>query len=480
MPLPRLIAIKAYRAGTYTVSSGDEVKPSSGTNDLWPQVLSHKRADHLREASALTLEIMRGSTWHVEDVLSVRDRLVVEYDSTGNGAADFAAPYRIRTISLGTGEASGLKIEAWSLDTDLVDYSLQVVQAPQTSVVRYKDFDRWRLDDVLTTLFDSDYGLPPAFALGTVESALAPLEVSVYANASTFAELLRALSEEVRRHETTIEYETVYSIATGTLTFHFYRERGWSSAERAAGSPNPGSRLIKAPTGEPGSGAGRLFNRVADAQDDYHSRLIPTGGASEEEQIGVGGIAWPIASAVFAGGETVVTFTDDCVPFDDMFAGGGFLLRSDTASYPIVAAAAPNQITVQGNASAETALRFISSGGASQNGIGTDVDYVQRPDGEPVAGVVYRSEWLRDIPPYANLFEEAGGSGDMSTWSSVWAPRRSKARRSSHRRRSGSTHGMAQRAPKSNATPGRAFKPWLSTSCRTRFSPTSQPTPWST
>ena len=65
MPLPRIIAIRAFRADRYTVSAGDEVKPATATNDLWPFVASHRRTDHLHETSTLTLEILRGSPWHL-------------------------------------------------------------------------------------------------------------------------------------------------------------------------------------------------------------------------------------------------------------------------------------------------------------------------------------------------------------------------------------------------------------------------------
>ena len=91
---------------------------------------------------------------------------------------------------------------------------------------------------------------------------------------------LAALADEIGRvHALGFEYEVVFDQGTPDVTFNFFEEAGWSAAERTAGSADPDSRIIKAPTGhaadqDDGEGTpappSRLLVQLDKTQTDFY------------------------------------------------------------------------------------------------------------------------------------------------------------------------------------------------------------------
>lgn len=424
--LPLIVSCTVKDASNQNVVAADNVTPSGYGADIWPYVMEWQEDENLDGPEyELTLIVKAGSPWHMQGTLQERHRLIVGYDTDDDGAANIYRAFRIRTLDEGYGAASSVKVQAWSLDTELGDQIWSKVLTPSTIVTQAFHRTAMTVTNILTDLFG---GIRPEFVKGTVATSLASLEVSIYANASSAMQILRVLADAIRTvHGLSLEYETSFNNATGDLTFNFYEERGWSASERSGGSADPDLRPIDAPTGDGTTGTmnliGAQFQRTG---SDFFSRLYPYGG-SENERIGIGGTYWDVATAAYnaTDGETTLTLSDNPIYKTNSLAdprlGAGFCVaNSSDTFYLIQETTSPDTVVVTGDASSETALRFANMDSAFT--VDWDVAFVHDKDAEDTHGLVERVIDLPDVRPFANLLLDAGVSVDLSDWTTSAYP----------------------------------------------------------
>ncbi|MDE0555912.1 MAG: hypothetical protein OXI24_16965, partial [Candidatus Poribacteria bacterium] len=333
-----LRTVKVYSAVGYGVNDDDDgVHPFEESNDLRPSIFSINENRILGEADTLNIQIFQGSSWHQQNVISTRDRIVVhrstipdDEDGTEHPEGDYYRLYRVVNVRLGTGEQSKYGIEAWSIDEDLTKnlyrhYST-LTQTDRGRSLRVHDFGSITVREVLEEIFERSNSLPENFKIGYIDPRLRNLEVFPYFRNSKISECLAILNREVHRHGTQLEYEIEYchvanrGFSAGDIVFHFVESRGASEAERAAGNYllDIGKRVIVA---QPQTGPGnRVGATIQNIQDDYVSRAIPN-LTDNDFQIGIAGVVWDAESRVYNSvrDETTIVLEDGCIGFDDQF-----------------------------------------------------------------------------------------------------------------------------------------------------------------
>lgn len=423
MARPKLSAIEAYSYG-YGTAEPDRVI-AGGTHDLYPFTRTWTREDHIRSVDTLKVTLSPGNPFQVTQALTFGHRLHLVYDD------GTVVPYRIREVTTGTGSQSSLTISCRALEADLTNRQFFFVKAPNATVSHLLPLTDRTVQEALDIIFDSDYGCPVNFELASVKTEWQSLSCDLYVNGSNLNELLQRLQEDVLiNHEIELEYDTVWS---GGVLFFFFREKGWSSGERASGVVTPTKRPIEAPTGRirrrygpdahaSGSTANRVFSKFSESDVQYFNRLIPFGGVSLDDRIDIGGIYWPVESMTLDGsGNTIITFEDDLIYAPDLYAspaGMSHFLTGENVlngQVDIVSVQVPNVIVALGDVRAETGgWKVVDFAGSGKNSFGRDVTYVYDPaTPEPF---VERTVFLQNTPPYDNLFETlVEGSADMST-----------------------------------------------------------------
>ncbi len=416
----KVIGMYVYRASNYQVDAGQEVNPPGESNNMFEWITSFRETLALDEVDTISIDVKRGSPWHLNDTIDYHDRIVVARDSTGNGVADVWRCYRVRNITTGTGDTASMRIEAWSIDQDLSDYLWAWQPGPEGAVSRTFDFVAYRLRDVLQELFTNDV-LPDVFKLAYVDPTIADVEISPLVQDATIKEVLDTIRNELTLLDYTLEWEHVYDHATGDVSFSFLEERGRSEMELNAGQADPTLRVLAGPSGRLADDVGTRINASTEnIQDDYVSRMIPRGGTAEEP-VSIGGIAWDVVSRTYDSvlGRTALTLEDGAIQVIAQYTPsvgvpGRWAVRTAEGTYAdiVVTTRTPPRIVVDDNVTTATVV-FVESLGRSRY---REVDYIREPTGEGEQGVVMRKEDFPDVSPYANLFEEQGGSGDMSSW----------------------------------------------------------------
>ena len=412
-----IVSIKVYRALGYGFAVVDEINPLGLDNDVFKHIVGWKRISSINQVNRFHIDVVKGSPWHIQNVINLMDRLYVGIDTDDDGIEDTILAYRVDTINAGYGEATGYSIEAWGIDSDLNDYVYKHKLDPKSYVSRQREFDNRTVGSVLSEIFpgeSSSINLPSFFKLGAISDDITDELVDVYANNSTYFDIFAAIREQLEAQGKTFEYETTFNSVENKLYINFLQEKGWSASERTAGVYDADSRLITAPRGYDGTNANRILASVKNSKDDYVTRIIPIGGTDEELSIGISGVQWEVASTSVSGNRTTIEFMDDCVPFNDMMVGteDGYTYHMDDGSntYEILESEYPNTVVLDSAPSNTVSLSFV----LVRDSDVVDIDYVQRPDSEPYQGIVYRKQEFNDIPAYANLFLDAGGDANMS------------------------------------------------------------------
>ena len=434
-----LVGIYVYTAETFGLSSDDEVKPSTRlvpkgynnqteeveyTNNLFPDwIEQYKETLVLDELDTLALTIKRGSPWHVQDVIDVNDRIVLAFDTTGDGDADTHRLYRVRNVSLGTGSQSGLQINAWSIDVDLTKYVWGWRSGEVEQVQQFRRNRDWtdETSTILRSVFNDGFGLPSIFEIRSsdVDSAFDGLIIHPQINSNTYAEIIELVRQSLAdEHALNLEYELEYDFSANKIYLHFLEQRG--------GDADASLREISVyelVSDKTKLAANRLGSQIQNEQDDYVSRLIPTAGNPDDEEINVNDIIWIVESA----NGNVLTPEVGLIGFVDQFAGYYVspkpAMGADRVFYPVVSNDMTT-ITYTGAAwpaSTEMTLWERVGVDGSNNPIYVSLDYVRDPFHEDELGIVYRQEQLEAVP-YDNEFEQSGGSPDFSTWSAVDPP----------------------------------------------------------
>ena len=422
-----ILSIKAFRASTYGIAQEDEIRISGDniTNELYPNYTTHfSEIQILDEVDILTVDVHKGSPWHIQDVLSKGDRLIIYIDSNGDGAVDEWRCYRIRNINKGSGENSEYKIEAWSIDVDFTTKVWGNRANPSSTYRRTFDFVGFTVEEVLREFFAA---LPSVFRIGTVHSSIAMLEVSPFILNNTVSECIGVLRETLEEHERTLEYEITFHASNEAdphFIFDFYHERGWNDDELTADAPDPSLRVIAADGINSNDEANRLGLQVQDVQDDYVSRLIPVAG-TDEEPISIGGVEWGVSRTEIVNQNQTIIYLEDegVIAYRDQFSIENTILsqnfnwcvRGDDGNYYDILRANPplSRFLVRGDASALTTVVFVEK---RANNVFVDVDYIRDSGAERLQGVSERIESFPNVIPYPNLIEEAGGTGDLSEW----------------------------------------------------------------
>lgn len=406
----RIIAINVYEANSYSVREEAQVKPKAAEHgNLYPGVITdYKETLTLDELDALQLSISTGSPWHTEQVLSVNDRVVVHFDTTGDGTADLHRCYRIRNLAVGTGEESSLTLQCWSIDGDLRRYLWAYKLGEKDPTLRRNfDYIGFTLNQVLGEIFNG-VGLPAAIRLGTVAPEITNLEINPHINGNTYTEVLGIIRDRMLEdHGKSFEYEHVYDHSKGTITFNFVEYRG--------GDTDHSKRVIRAP----GIATEYLSNRknavVTNVQDDYVSRLIPTAGNPDDEEINVAQIEWACLACEVVDTQVVITPESGLIGFVDqfkghtLFQGGSNQFRVDSNTLHTLTVTPLNTVFL-------TDSPFKIAVQVEDVGL-VWLDYVKKPEDEEELGVVYQKQNFR-VTPYENLFRKSGGSADISEWES--------------------------------------------------------------
>jgi len=427
--VPKTItSVRVYRASTYTVAVGDEVQVG-GSNELYglfSRAIVIERP--LGEADKLTTTIIRGSGWTLGDKISMRTRLVVTYSD------DSAEMFRVREV---TPDATGMKdmnVEAWSMWTDLAAIFLRYVRTPSPFIsYEYPLRDR-TVEDLLTdVVFNTEFGVPSFFELGSISTEIASVKVSIDSKVASIQEVLYAIADQVLvASNLSLELEDAYNPGTNKLVCNFVREAGAVAAEKDPYNPDPSSRPVRGP-GKSGQIANRSDLTYTDAQDDFYSRLVPFAGG-EDARVGVGGVWWNIVS--YTEGTKTFVLETGAVPYDDAYVddvatGATFFVEVDNLALTM-SSDTDAQVTTtdEGSVSVTVAthkaayltaakLRFYTTIGGGVAGAvvpGSFVTYIHNPVAEQAKGVVESIVDYEEIVPFDNEFFEADGSADMSTW----------------------------------------------------------------
>ena len=411
MNLPYVSSLKVYDAISYLWGTAQEVQDGSGSADIWPFVSRWRFTDKLSEPNTLTFDVVPGCEWHIEDLLHQRQRIRVFLESDYGKVPERV--YRIQEVQKRMGEGGGLTVIAWELDSDLAASVFRYVNNPDTTVKYGKHFSNMTVDEVLDVIFDPAYGLvSSSFIKNSVEASIASLKVSFYANNTNHLAMLRQLAEALRfQHRKNLEWQVTFVDTAGELDFDFFEEIGLTDTERGSGV-DAAKRLIE--------DENRTFARYEDNSEQYYSAIIPFGGR-EDQLLDIGQAKWVPDSIFHISGQTVIVFEDDPIFYDNMFATAGsrgaYVEDDGGTTYAIESSSATNTIVVTGNATGAAWFRFVASEGMSKNGIGSDMTYLHDPAAENLRGVVEKTVVFPEIPPFVNLFVDAGGSGDMSDWS---------------------------------------------------------------
>lgn len=424
----KITSVKVYKPSTYTVATGDQVQVS-GSNEVFRHLSKTVMIRReLGKPDVLSTAVIKGSPWAYGNLIKARTRLLIEYS---DGSKEF---WRVREALPDAHGQNDMEIEAWPIWADLGEIHLKYVQVPTASVGFNHPITRISVSDLLTNIaFNAEYGCPSFFNLTSVSADFASEEVNIESGAITLLELINSVSEQLLQNtDVTMEMSTAYNSGTNKVGFTFVREVGAVNAELSPSyNPDPSSRPIRGPGG---SGlVNRMRLTVAEAQDDYYSRMLPFGG-SEEELVSVEGVWFDIVS--YTQGTKTFVLEPGTIPFDDMYVldgltGDTFFIEtnnvaittgSDTAAAITGTDASASSVTVANhNAGYTTAtrLRFYSTlGKAAQPGTmpGSWVPFIHDPAAEADRGVVEAREVYSEVAPYENLFLEQGGSEDMSTW----------------------------------------------------------------
>tara|TARA_R110000868_G_scaffold176609_1_gene414475 strand:- start:10014 stop:17351 length:7338 start_codon:yes stop_codon:yes gene_type:complete len=424
----KVTSILVYGGSGYLVASGDRVLVDS-SNELFTHlgtVVQETRA--IGMPGVMRFDIMRGSKWAWGNSLQSRMRLKVAYSDGTYGM------FRVRSVEPDAEGLSNTVVEAWEIWADLGEMLLRYVRVPTPSVTYQYPISKITVDNLMNTIvFNTEYGMPSFFNLASVDTDFASAVVSVNYNRMKFLQLINATADHINMHTSvTMEMEAVYNNSSNEVDISFVRQVGLDASETGPFAPNPDLRPIRG-AGKSGEIANRVRLGYSDAQDNMYTRIVPMAGPSEEELISVGGAWWDVSSYAAA----VFTVEAGCVPFDDAYlrdpaSGATFWVEvdnraaalGDQTTYKITAMdATANTITVANHVSAfstSAKLRIYSTIGSGVSGAtvpGSFVTWIPDPVAEASKGVIEESLSFSGIPPYENMFEEAGGAGDMSgTW----------------------------------------------------------------
>lgn len=401
-----LSTIEAFIATTYTETGGDEFVVDS-SNEIPRNNLvkdpTFRRV--LGEADEMTLDLVPGSPWFEANNLSYRNRIKTTYSDASHEW------WRIKELREISGEDSSRRFVCWPIWTDLASIYLRYQLQPTTVALYSLNLTNVTFDEALDIVFDPAYGCPDYFEKGDVDSGLASLTVSLNANASTLLDLIKSLLEQVQG-------EIEYRYTSTNCLFDFVVEAGLSAAEKAdSNTPDPTKRPLHAPTGLQLASEGNRINlQISDAQEDFFTRLIPLAG-TEEIQIGIAGMVWEVDSATDLSTHWGVDLIGDPVYINNCFNDDSAIF-SDGTIKTIVDSVYPNRIVVS-KTSFPTVPDYVTL--YHQDTVSllpsadTDLTYVRLPSAENSKGIVHRAVFFDGVVPYTNLFEEAGGSPDMST-----------------------------------------------------------------
>lgn len=409
--MPRTISsIKVYDAGTYdTVGAEVEVDSSNVLTglDRYPRI--HYK---LGEIVKLTMNLKAGAPWAIGDNLVFRLRLLLEYSDSSYQW------FRINKITRSHGENSSTQVEAWGIETDLSGYFFRYQFQPSIRANYRLNLTNITLQEAVNVIAADEYGLPGFFTFATIsDSTLANKKVSLNANSSTFQQLLQSLTDQ-----TGSELEFVHSTSGCEINFVTYA--GLSAAEKAdSNTPDPTTRPIHSPSGGHSASEGnRIQLSEEDAQDDFFTRIIPLAG-DPTAPLGIGGMKWEITSAshntILSIDYWTVELDGDPVYQDDCFNSETVVLE-DGSEHIISDSVAPNEVTFIGpstlpvNVGQNIELLHLDQG-SSFTSQSTELSYLKLAAEESSKGIVERTVFYEDVAPYANLFEDAGGSPDMST-----------------------------------------------------------------
>ena len=208
------------------------------------------------------------------------------------------------------------------------------------------------------------------------------------------------------------EYEFVWDEANTRYTINVYREIGWSSAERTAGTPSPSSRPIHGPNNATTSN--RLSMDYSRDARTFFNRIIPLSGDNDNPV--------NISGALFYVDASTATTVDleaelRIVHADGQFTGAWF--GNDTDGFVQVTGSDTDGATSGGNR-----LTFASGAGAlnnkwcrfALNSSGDDQVYIDDYASVQDQGAVELTKTFQDIAPYPNLLVREGITASMDAF----------------------------------------------------------------
>lgn len=376
--MPRRIqTIKVYPA-----TGGDAPLMVDGSADLLSCAFEYPEIERtLGEPDELTLLLHPGTQWDV--LLKSRCKLRCTYDD-----ATFEE-WRVREVQISTAGTHPTTIVAWPIWTDLADYKVRRSR-PDSTVEINVVFTGMTAQEVLSQVLSATYGCPALFQAGTVAAAYSSEKPVVQGIGITHLDVLRQITERLGCEWTTRWDGSVYRV---------------DLVERV-GSSVAGARVIEAPTAyEAPSAANRVDLRVTDEATDYFNRVLPVCGDPEFPTT-IAQASWSVDSASYSNGKTTLTL--GLTPYPIIQSGFlvGLKIGRPGAKYTITSTTSERTVVVAGDARGLSGqmVRFFDAAG-------NDLTVLEVPGANGTVEVMLE---LSEVSPDTNLFEQMGGSADMS------------------------------------------------------------------
>lgn len=414
-----------YQVTLWDEDLSTDITPG-GDAPLWPdgtqtgQIASIDIQEKLGEVHSAVFKLSKGAPIALKStpVLTERTILKVQY---ANPATDYKL-WRVKRIDMDVTGERGVEVHCEPLWNDLSNIIVR-----RTLTGGFTDLSLTlvglTLNQALTEVISSTYGLPSTFNLGTVHANVSGESVVVEFAAKSFMTVIRSLTEQIALQSGRgCEFEFVWDNGNSRYDINFYDEIGWTSAERTADTPDPTLRKIHGP-GTAGDNNRMRGKHERDARQ-FFNRVIPVSG-DDDELITIGKAEFKGDSESPAGwinleSDVRIVHKDD--QFIDLYIGNddiGFAKITDSKADN----SGKNAFTTDGTEANMVGewLRFAS------NSSGDEIIYID--DRESVVtdghGAVEKVVKFPDVPPYPNLLVRNGINASMDTGSggtNSWLP----------------------------------------------------------
>jgi len=364
--------MELIRAVLYTADAEVPLRQADENVSKWT------RTGHLDKKNQLTGKLLRGS----DEWEKFQRRRLVKLDYGGDKASEW---WRITRIS--DSRKASLTLTLRPRYADLQD-TIALMEAagrpmPRVSVTGLT------LQNALSRILSLS-NAPALYSVGNVDAAFQAEQVYTSAQGISYWALLHRLVDPSKGgvpnarlvfEWTGTGYDIhVSPIATGTEATITY------------------SSLVSGVQGKD------LSLSINDEQ--YFSRIAPVGGGRQASFL-LDGAKWVVQTSTLSGSETTVTFAQSPI-WEDGVLEGRQALGSSGATYEVLSSTRPNQVTLDGDATAEDYVEFRTASGELLTTLTDD-------EAESDLGRSVKTKTYSSVTPYENLLHRAGVQANAET-----------------------------------------------------------------